>query len=127
ESNRLELIAANLRAVGVEAEARGNDLFVCGTTRRPSGRIETARDHRLAMAFAVLGTLPGAEVRLSERASVAISYPRFFGDLRHIGKGERGKGKGWPSASSRSTVPRRLARAPPPRWPPDVSGGRTST
>ena len=93
ESNRLELIAANLRAVGVEAEARGNDLFVCGTARPPSGRIETARDHRLAMAFAVLGTLPGADVRLSERASVAISYPRFFADLRHIGKGESGKGK----------------------------------
>src|SRR3989475_7389698 len=93
ESNRLELIAANLRAVGVEAEARGNDLFVCGSTRRPSGRIETARDHRLAMAFAVLGTLPGADVRLSDRASVGISYPRFFADLRHIGKGERGKGK----------------------------------
>src|SRR5216110_291664 len=93
ESNRLELIAANLRAVGVEAEARANDLFVCGTTRRPSGRIETARDYRLAMAFAVLGTLPGADVWLSERASVGISYPRFFADLRHIGKRERGKGK----------------------------------
>ena len=84
ESNRLELIAANLRAVGVEAEARGNDLFVCGTTRRPSGRVETARDHRLAMAFGVLGTIPRADVRLSERASVAISYPRFFDDLRSI-------------------------------------------
>ena len=84
ESNRLELIAANLRALGVEAEARGNDLFVCGTTRPPRGRVDTARDHRLAMAFAVLGTVPGADVRLSERASVAISYPRFFGDLRSI-------------------------------------------
>ena len=91
ESNRLELLAANLRAVGVEAEARGNDLFVCGTTRRPSGRIDTARDHRLAMAFAVLGTVPGAEVRLSERASVAISYPRFFRDLKRIR--ETGQGK----------------------------------
>ena len=90
ESNRLELIAANLRAVGVEAEARDNDLFVCGTTRRPSGRIDTARDHRLAMAFAVLGTLPGADVRLSERTSVAISYPRFFHDLKRI----RGTGQG---------------------------------
>jgi 3-phosphoshikimate 1-carboxyvinyltransferase len=84
ESNRLELIAANLRAVGVEAEARGNDLHVCGTTRPPRGRVDTARDHRLAMAFAVLGTVPGADVRLSERASVAISYPRFFADLRSI-------------------------------------------
>ncbi len=91
ESNRLELIAANLRAVGVQAEARGNDLFVCGTTHPPRGRVDTARDHRLAMAFAVLGTVPGAEVRLSEQASVAISYPQFFRDLKRIG--ETGKGK----------------------------------
>src|SRR2546430_4142401 len=58
ESNRLELIAANLRALGVEAEARGNDLHVCGTTRPPRGRVDTARDHRLALAFAVLVPLP---------------------------------------------------------------------
>ncbi len=95
ESNRLELIAANLRAVGTAAEARGNDLFVRGGgTRPPRGRVETARDHRLAMAFAVLGTIPGADVRLSERASVAISYPRFFSDLRRIAKEEGGKRKG---------------------------------
>jgi 3-phosphoshikimate 1-carboxyvinyltransferase len=83
--------AANLRAVGVESEARGNDLFVRGTTRPPRGRIETARDHRLAMAFAVLGTLPGADIRLSERASVAISYPRFFADVRSLRDTARGK------------------------------------
>ena len=87
ESNRLELIAANLRVLGVEAEARGNDLHVCGTTRPPRGRVDTARDHRLAMAFAVLGTVPGADVRLSEKGSVAISYPRFFRDLKAIGVG----------------------------------------
>jgi 3-phosphoshikimate 1-carboxyvinyltransferase len=85
ESNRLELMAANLRAVGVGAEARGNDLHVRGTDTPPRGRVDTARDHRLAMAFAVLGTVPGAAVRLSERRSVAISYPGFFRDLRRIG------------------------------------------
>jgi 3-phosphoshikimate 1-carboxyvinyltransferase len=94
ESNRLELVAANLRALGVAAEARGDDLFVRGTDRPPRGRVETARDHRLAMAFAVLGTVTGARVRLSERGSVAISYPAFFADLQKIGKGGRGKGKG---------------------------------
>jgi 3-phosphoshikimate 1-carboxyvinyltransferase len=90
ESNRLELIAANLRALGGTAEARGNDLFVRGSAPPPRGPVETARDHRLVMAFAVLGTVPGADVRLSERASVAISYPDFFRDLRRIG----GQGKG---------------------------------
>ena len=84
ESNRLELIAADLRAVGVKAEAQGNDLHVEGTDKPPRGKVETANDHRLAMAFAVLGTLEGADLKLSERKSVSISYPAFFEDLRSI-------------------------------------------
>ena len=82
ESNRLELIAANLRAVGVQAEAQGNDLHVQGSETPPRGKVETAKDHRLAMAFAALGTVKGAAIRLSEQKSVAISYPRFFRDLK---------------------------------------------
>lgn len=89
ESNRLELVAANLRAVGGGAEVVGDALHVQGSARPPRGRVETAGDHRLAMAFAVLGTLPGAAVRLSERASVAISYPGFFPALKGIGRGAR--------------------------------------
>jgi 3-phosphoshikimate 1-carboxyvinyltransferase len=89
ESNRLELVASNLRALGGAAEVRGNDLFVQGANRPPSGRVETAGDHRLAMAFGVLGTFPGADVRLSERASVAVSYPGFFRALHRIGSDAR--------------------------------------
>ncbi len=85
ESNRLELVAANLRGLGVRAEALGNDLHVEGTEKPPRGRVDTASDHRLAMAFAVLGTVEGADVKLSERKSVAISYPGFFDDLRKTG------------------------------------------
>jgi 3-phosphoshikimate 1-carboxyvinyltransferase len=84
ESDRLGLIAANLRAVGGQAEVQGEDLVVWGMGGAPRGRVDTAGDHRLAMAFAVLGTLPGANVRLSERASVAVSYPGFFEDLERI-------------------------------------------
>ena len=84
ESNRLELIAANLRGLGVRAEALGNDLHVEGTEKPPRGRVDTASDHRLAMAFAVLDTVEGAKVKLSERKSVAISYPSFFTDLKRI-------------------------------------------
>ena len=84
ESNRLELIARNLRSVGVTAEASADTLWVEGTARPPGGRVETAQDHRLAMGFAVLGTVPGARVRLSETASVAVSYPAFFNDLKRV-------------------------------------------
>lgn len=87
ESDRLALLASNLRALGVAAEASANTLTVTGTDRPPRGRVDTAGDHRLAMAFAVLGAMPGAQVRLSERASVAVSYPAFFDDLRQIQHG----------------------------------------
>ncbi|HET6837272.1 MAG TPA: 3-phosphoshikimate 1-carboxyvinyltransferase, partial [Gemmatimonadales bacterium] len=60
ESDRLGLLAENLRAVGAEAEVQGDDLLVHGRERTPHGRVRTAGDHRLAMAFAVLDTLPGA-------------------------------------------------------------------
>jgi 5-enolpyruvylshikimate-3-phosphate synthase len=36
------------------------------------------------MSFAVLGTVNGANVKLSEKKSVAISYPGFFADLKRI-------------------------------------------
>ena len=85
ESDRLGLIAENLRAVGVNAAVQGEDLFVEGREEPPQGRVETALDHRLAMAFAVLGTVPGAKVELSELASAAVSYPNFQSDLARAG------------------------------------------
>jgi 3-phosphoshikimate 1-carboxyvinyltransferase len=44
----------------------------------------TAGDHRLAMAFAVLRTVPGAEVELDDSRCVAISYPDFFRDYARV-------------------------------------------
>jgi 3-phosphoshikimate 1-carboxyvinyltransferase len=87
ESNRLKLMAENLRAVGVEAQATADELRVVGSRKPPVGKVDTARDHRLAMAFAVLGTVSGANVKLSERASVSVSYPGFFKDLKRIIRG----------------------------------------
>ena len=87
ESNRLKLMAENLRACGVAAQASDDELRVTGSARPPAGQVDTARDHRLAMAFAVLGTVPGANVKLSERASVSVSYPAFFTDLKRISRG----------------------------------------
>ena len=84
ESDRLGLLAANLRAVGARAEVVGEALHVEGTDRPPRGRVETAGDHRLAMAFAVLGRVRGARIALSEHDSPAVSYPGFFTALERI-------------------------------------------
>jgi 3-phosphoshikimate 1-carboxyvinyltransferase len=84
ESDRLALIAANLRAVGVDAVAEGADLFVTGTARPPAGRVTTAGDHRIAMAFAVLGKVRGARVRVDDMACADVSFPGFVPMLRSI-------------------------------------------
>ena len=89
ESDRLGLMAENLRAVGARAEVQGDDLAVEGGHRVPHGRVRTLGDHRLAMAFAVLGTLPGARVRVDDMACAAVSFPDFPQTLRKIGKRAR--------------------------------------
>ncbi|HEY9505756.1 MAG TPA: 3-phosphoshikimate 1-carboxyvinyltransferase [Gemmatimonadales bacterium] len=86
ESDRLGLIADNIRAVGGKAEVRGDDLFVEGVEAPPRGRVRTAGDHRIAMAFAVLGRLPGARVAIDDLACAAVSFPGFPETLRRIGR-----------------------------------------
>ena len=86
ESDRLELIAGNLRAVGGRASVVGDDLHVEGGLEAPRGAVRTAGDHRMAMAFAVLGTVPGARIRVDDMACAAVSFPRFPETLRGIAR-----------------------------------------
>jgi 3-phosphoshikimate 1-carboxyvinyltransferase len=86
ESDRLSLIAWNLRAVGASAEVSGDDLHVRGGDAPPRGSVRTAGDHRLAMAFAVLATVPGARIRVDDMACAAVSFPRFPETLRGLAR-----------------------------------------
>jgi 3-phosphoshikimate 1-carboxyvinyltransferase len=85
ESDRLALVVENLRSVGAAAEVSGDDLYVTGGDAPARGPVRTAGDHRLAMAFAVLGTVPGARVRIDDLACAAVSFPGFPAMLRAIG------------------------------------------
>lgn len=84
ESDRLGLMAENLRAVGAVAEVQGDDLHVTGSGRTPAGRVRTAGDHRLAMAFAVLGTVPGARIVVDDMRCADVSFPHFRETLASI-------------------------------------------
>jgi 3-phosphoshikimate 1-carboxyvinyltransferase len=81
ESDRLSLIAENLRAIGASASVEGDDLIVVGDQRPLAGRVVTQGDHRIAMAFAVLGSQPGSRIRVDNPACAAVSFPGFDGAL----------------------------------------------
>ena len=84
ESDRIATVVSNLRAIGASADELPDGLVVTGSTAPLRGRVVTHGDHRIAMAFGVLGALPGNEVEIDDRACVAVSYPAFWDDLARV-------------------------------------------
>ncbi|MBV8110351.1 MAG: 3-phosphoshikimate 1-carboxyvinyltransferase [Hyphomicrobiales bacterium] len=78
ESDRLAAVAAGLAANGVEVEIEGDDLIVNGKGRVPGGgAVTTHMDHRIAMAFLVMGLASEQPVRVDDAAIIATSFPGF--------------------------------------------------
>jgi 3-phosphoshikimate 1-carboxyvinyltransferase len=84
ESDRISAVVTNLRQLGADAEELPDGFVVRGTMPTLRGRVTTHGDHRLAMAFGVLGALPGNEIAIDEPDCVAVSYPGFWSDLERV-------------------------------------------
>lgn len=84
ESDRIAAIINNLTALGVEAEELQDGFRVVGGTQPLRGRIETQGDHRIAMAFAILGAATGNAIEIDQPECVAVSYPDFWNDLAKV-------------------------------------------
>ncbi len=86
ESDRLAATAAGLIANRVEAQVEGDDLIVHGKGFVPGGgSIATHMDHRIAMAFLVMGLASGKPVAVDDTAFIATSFPDFLGLMRRLG------------------------------------------
>ena len=81
ESDRIAAVVANLKAIGATAEELPDGLRVTGYERPLRGKVVTHGDHRIAMAFGILGAVPGNQIEIDDRACVAVSYPSFWTDL----------------------------------------------
>jgi 3-phosphoshikimate 1-carboxyvinyltransferase len=84
ESDRIATVVSNLRAIGASAEELSDGLVVTGASAPLRGRVVTHGDHRIAMAFGVLGALPDNEIEIDDPACVAVSYPAFWDDLARV-------------------------------------------
>lgn len=95
ECDRLHVITEELRKAGVDiAEqedgitVRGNGAPVNLARKAKAVTLNPHGDHRMAMAFAILGLLRGG-VTIKNPECVAKSYPRFFADVEHIVRSNR--------------------------------------
>jgi len=86
ESDRIAAVVENLRVVGADADELRDGLRVRGNRRGRSlgGAVRTHGDHRLAMAFGVLGALSGNAITVDDPDCVSVSYPGFWSDLERV-------------------------------------------
>ncbi len=86
ESDRLAAMVDGLTACGVKAEAKGDTLRVIGSPRVQGGAsIATHMDHRIAMAFLVLGFAAEEAVTIDDASMIATSFPEFRGLMQTLG------------------------------------------
>ena len=84
ESDRIAVVVQNLRVVGADVEELPDGLRVHASRRPLAGSIEPHADHRIAMAFGILSAVSGGKITVRNPECVAVSYPRFWDDLRAV-------------------------------------------
>ena len=86
ESDRLAATVAGLHANGISARVEGDTMIVSGsTTVKGAGTVVTHMDHRIAMAFLVLGLASDAPVTIDDITYVATSFPSFQTLMTNLG------------------------------------------
>lgn len=84
ESDRLAVMAAGLKNLGVELTEYNDGVDITGGPVS-GGHVDSAGDHRCAMSFAVLGQAASAPVRIDQAEFIATSYPGFIDDMNQLG------------------------------------------
>ena len=78
ESDRIALVARNLRAMGAEVSEFEDGLDVPGGQKLHGATVDSGGDHRIAMAFSVAALRAEGETLIQGAESAAISFPEFF-------------------------------------------------
>jgi 3-phosphoshikimate 1-carboxyvinyltransferase len=84
ESDRIALVAANLRAMGAKVEEFEDGMDVAGGQPLHGAVIDSGGDHRIAMAFSVAALRAQGETLIQGAESAAISFPEFFELLEQV-------------------------------------------
>lgn len=84
ESDRIALVAENLRAMGAEVIEVDDGLDVPGGQQLHGAEINSGGDHRIAMAFSVAALRATGDTIIRGAESAAISFPEFFNLLERI-------------------------------------------
>ena len=83
ESNRVLALKEGLDRTGIKVKEERNKLTITGSVPKGSV-IDSKNDHRIAMAFSILGSLAGGTI-INNAECVSKTYPEFWNELKSIG------------------------------------------
>ena len=83
ESNRVAALSEGLKSMGIEVTEERDRLLITGG-RLKGSTIDSRNDHRIAMAFSLLGLVTG-ETLIDDAECVSKTYPDFWNTLKSIG------------------------------------------
>ena len=84
ESNRLDIMVTELKAMGCDIEGTDDGMIIHGGKPMHGAVIDSRLDHRIAMSFAIAGLAADGETEIFRGECVNISYPEFYSDLNRL-------------------------------------------
>jgi 3-phosphoshikimate 1-carboxyvinyltransferase len=84
ETDRIATLEAGFRQMGVEIETNPEGFHVPGRQSFHAAEIDSAGDHRIAMAFAVAALAADGPCAIEGAETAGVSFPEFFATLRQI-------------------------------------------
>ena len=78
ESDRIALVAKNLKAMGATFTEHEDGLEIPGNQHLHGAQIDSGSDHRIAMAFAIAALRATGDTEIHGAEAAAISFPEFF-------------------------------------------------
>lgn len=84
ESDRIQVMADGLLALGVKCEPTPDGIIIDGS-QIGGGEVHGHGDHRIAMAFSVASLRANAPIRIHDCANVATSFPNFLALCAQVG------------------------------------------
>jgi 3-phosphoshikimate 1-carboxyvinyltransferase len=84
ETDRIAIISRELKKIGLDIEEKDDGLILKRTSELHPAELNSENDHRLFMAFSIVGMFVG-DCTVSDPDAVKVSYPEFISDLVNAG------------------------------------------
>ena len=84
ETDRLKAMSAELKKMGADITELEDGLIIKGPTKLKGAKVESYKDHRIAMSLAITSLIAAGTTEIADRNCVNISFPEFWKELEKI-------------------------------------------